>query len=118
MLEMKWKVEEIRFVYAACPLHSSRAVLNYSDVLSGHDTILHEQSKQSLKFILIFEDKMVHTDRRLPSSFLCSSWIGFSVTGQVLLLEVKDKREAKSDCRTQSSFPLTSEWKWNWEIKL
>jgi hypothetical protein len=76
-------------------LPSSRAVLNYSDVLSRHDydTILNEQSKQPLKLILIFEDKKA---RGRKTSFLipCSSGIGRFIPGQGLLLEVKDKREA------------------------
>jgi hypothetical protein len=37
---------------------------------------------------------------------------------QVLLLEVKDKLEANSDCGTQSSFPSISEWNEIGEIKL
>jgi hypothetical protein len=75
-------------------LPSSRAVLNYSDFLSRQEDFL-------------------------PPSWLFTYRLFHPSLAQVLLLEVKDKLEANSDCGTQSySFPSISEWKEIGEIKL
>jgi hypothetical protein len=63
---------------------------------------------------------MVHTltEDFLPSYALRMYRLFHPSLAQVLLLEVKEKLEANSDCGTQSSFPSISEWNEIGEIKL